>query len=670
MANARKDWDEESIAGMRRLHYYVSGTEPVISAHGEWLMENTLLLLYPAALGILLFAGSRVSFSGKTRPEYLAPDQTRQIQGAAGIGIILHHLTQQITAYGYSWKGPVTLFAFAGFLLTAIFFFCSGYGLITSLTVKPGYLRHFPARRLPAVLIPFWSVNLLLVLLNRFAFGMHSSTGEMMRRIIGLELVNSNGWFIVEIVILYLLFYVLFRLIPNRDAALACLCAAVILLMRSAFFRGHDTGENIHWFRGEWWYNSTPAFLFGALYARLRGKIDPWIARGDHYKALLGASALLCPVSFFLSIRVLLRYGYYETGTAAARYALITLIAQTSAVFFFCALVFLLNMRIAVGNRPLRYLGSIRMELFLVHNFFVSGVFGAARMSSFLRWLLVIGCSILCAAVLSLPIRHLTGAVTRCLDRLIGTGDAPGVRKAAPKPAHLHRNAGRIAAAVVLAGILAFLLLTFARYLLSGAEYRQEQEALRRAGIGDEVQWGRFETNLTRPGKERLTWIVIGKEKGKIRLLSRYGIAGSSYNRRHEAVTWENADLRAYLNSQRFTGMFSRYEAADVLTVNGDQITLLTVQDALALFPGDRERELAVTVAAEQAGTNVNRASKTNYWDMKGYRSSWWWLRQEKGEQSVCAPIVTADGSVLSDEKAVNKPGGAIRPVIWVKTGP
>ena len=51
---------------------------------------------------------------------------------------------------------------------------------------------------------------------------------------------------------------------------------------------------------------------------------------------------------------------------------------------------------------------------------------------------------------------------------------------------------------------------------------------------------------------------------------------------------------------------------------------------------------------------------------MKGYRSSWWWLRGNKGEASIYAPVVTVDGNVAKTEKEVNRTGGAIRPVIWL----
>ena len=95
-------------------------------------------------------------------------------------------------------------------------------------------------------------------------------------------------------------------------------------------------------------------------------------------------------------------------------------------------------------------------------------------------------------------------------------------------------------------------------------------------------------------------------------------------------------------------------------------MTLLTVAQAREMFGSDSERELAITDAAEKYGTNINRPSKANNWDMKDYRSSWWWLKGS-GAPSATAPIVTVDGEILTDVQEVNRPGGAIRPVVYVK---
>ena len=103
------------------------------------------------------------------------------------------------------------------------------------------------------------------------------------------------------------------------------------------------------------------------------------------------------------------------------------------------------------------------------------------------------------------------------------------------------------------------------------------------------------------------------------------------------------------------------------IPVDGDLITLLTPEQAGRLFASDKDRELSITTAAQLQGTNINTMSKHHEWDMKGYRSSWWWLKGEGKE--ITAPIVTVDGTISLSEKTVNKPGGAVRPVIWVDLG-
>ena len=207
-------------------------------------------------------------------------------------------------------------------------------------------------------------------------------------------------------------------------------------------------------------------------------------------------------------------------------------------------------------------------------------------------------------------------------------------------------------------------------------QFAREDEELRRmirgtilrhnsANVGDEVSWGRFETDAERPGKETLTWIVVKREGDNVCLLTKQGIDGYWYNQNHEAVSWENSDIRELINSKEYVEkMFNKYELASVVVKNDDILSLLTVDEALEYFDSDEERELSITPIAQMEGTNVNTLSKVNKWDMKGYRSSWWWLRSTKSD--IYAPVVTVDGVVLEGEKEVNRTGGAIRPVIWV----
>ena len=664
---------------------------------------NALLLIYPVLLLIFTFYGAVLTRDGRIAPDFLAPEQTKMIQACACIGIILHHITQQITAYGVYDKGPVTLLSGIGFLFTALFFFFSGYGLLTSLLTKPDYLHTFLYRRLPTVLIPFWAINALGTALLTFGYGVHTTLSDALSDIFGLTLINSNGWFIVEITIFYLLFYVFFRLIRNRDAALVCLCLAVFAVMVYSFHQGHDPqGNQAHWFRGEWWYNSTITFVFGLVFARFRERLTALFRK--HYALWLTGFCILGAWTLYLSITLVRRGGYYEAEMSlypaelagapvsagwiagalsglrrtfssfppALSLSARTLLAQSAACIAFAAVVLLMQMRITLRSRPMRYIGTISLELFLIHGYFVTRIFGSVKMNDFLRYALILTVSIASAALLSPLIRLLTRSVIRLLAGADTRLQAAARMRAEEKGQADRRKRAkrrRVIAVICLAAVPAVLILVPAyRNLSARKDFEEERAAFLNADVGDEVLFGRYETDPSKPGRERLEWIVIGRDSDTLRLLSKYGIAGGAWHPKHEAVTWEDCALRERLNSDAFTGMFSSYEK-DLLVPQGrDLITLLTTDQLQDIFPEKADRVCAVTGSAVAKGVNADRLSHYDVWFDRQYCYSWWWLRDDTPQASVTAPIVEMDGTLRSEEKAVNKPGGAIRPVILVRS--
>lgn len=324
-------------------------------------------------------------------------------------------------------------------------------------------------------------------------------------------------------------------------------------------------------------------------------------------------------------------------------------------------------MKITLGNRILSSLGKIRLPLFLLHGYFVSTVFGNIKMHAFFRFGAVIICSVLAASVVSPISAYLVKKVSRAS---IPEKKTRGTLEWEDHIRTRKRRLRILKLIVVLSASLLLCVLMFQmldKTVLSQKQYLEEAEALKKASVGDRVLWGRFETDPGHLGKERLRWIVINKEEDCITLLSEKGIAGEVYHHKHQEISWEDCDLRKRLNSDVFTGMFSKYEAADIVPQNGDMLSLLTVDEAESFFDSDKDRELAITEKARREGTNTNVMSFHNYWGVKGYSSSWWWLRGEAGRSDICAPIVTVDGTIAEEEKAVNKPNGAVRPVVRVR---
>ena len=644
-----------------------------------------MLSVYPLLLLGLILYRAQISPGGEYSTAFMSPKQCRMVRGAACAGVILHHLTQQLTGYGSMWRGPVTIFSEAGYLFTAIFFFFSGYGLIISVHEREDYLENFPVRRLTTVLIPFWLINAVIVVVNACTGRVRLQFRSVIMYVSGLLLVNSNGWFIVEIVILYLLFYFSFRLIKNKNISLIALSAATVVLIVRSAAAGHDPqGAQIHWFRGEWWYNSTAAFLFGAWYARFRGRADSlWTGStagsdpetrrgaGRKYAALLSAAAVCFASAFFAAVRINRRFGYYLSGSAGRNASLITFFSQTLACLAFLIFLLALLRKITINSPVLTWIGGIGPELFLIHRFVMDLLSDGLRKDPFLWYAAVLAGSLIAASVLS-PLTHmLTRWVrskfeSRCAGQ-DGFHSAPAARGRVPgkyvQSGRMKKAAVRIALPLA---VLAALYLTVGRDLIRAEEARREYLVLQNARVGERVLFGRFNTDAF-VGRERLSWIVVSRESKELRLLCEKGISGSFYHRKHEAVSWEESDLRKLLNSDDYLNMFSKAERELLVPDGEDLVSLLTVREAKEFFQTDEQRELDVTEAAKAHGTNTNRFSKANYWDMKSYRSSWWWLRGEHGQKEITAPIVTVDGTVSEGVKYVNKPGGAVRPVIKVK---
>ena len=626
-------------------------------------MQNVLLMIFPILLLVMTFFHAVPAKKGLLSDTFLNLNQSKNIQASVCLAIILHHLTQQITVYGMHPKGPITLLNYIGYLFTGLFFFFSGYGLMASLNARPDYLKSFLKHRLPAVLIPFWVINILGVILTSALPGPKLKPAKVICDITGLTLINSNGWYIIEICMLYIIFYVLFRFIKNRNAASTLMCAATILIIIYAFFQGHDPeGAKAHWFKGEWWYNSTLTFVFGIYFIRFKDRFSDFCVK--HYGKMVSLFAVLTVISVCASIYAQNFLGYYhEPVHHGVRDAAITLVIQTVSCIIFTTFILIMNMKLSIGNKSLHFIRFMSLELFLVHGYFLEKIFGRVEMNDFLRFIVVISSSILCC----IPIAGLVGFIVKKMTALLLTKP---IKNDTLEQAIKEKNQSKkiriltiIVISLVIAAVLYFAVI---RSFVAKREYASECQQLQNTSVGDTVWWGHCDTNSSIPGKERISWIILEKDSESALLISEMGLAGSYYNQHHAEISWKDCDLRNLINSGQISKSFSNYELDSMLPIDGDLVSLLTAKEAKELFSTDEDRELIITAVAKAQGTNINDLSKHHEWDMTNVKTSWWWLRGDN-TPSITAPIVTVDGVISPDEKYVNKPGGAIRPVIRVK---
>ena len=187
--------------------------------------------------------------------------------------------------------------------------------------------------------------------------------------------------------------------------------------------------------------------------------------------------------------------------------------------------------------------------------------------------------------------------------------------------------------------------------------------------IGDIITFGSYEQDEW-SGTDPIEWQVLAIENGRALLLSRYGLETKMFHNTMADITWDNSDLRNWLNGSFYNNSFTSSEKARIQKVwnsnpdnteNGiegpndtqDNIFLLSIDEAKKYLLTDSSRLCEATYHAKQNGALVNP---------DGYSS--WWLRTPSRRRQRNA-FVLANGSVSGGTIVANE-DFVVRPALWL----
>ena len=246
------------------------------------LLSATLLLL--SIIEICFY--KKLSFLDFTK------DRGLYLKGFLAVSIVLHHLAQRTDC-----GKPFSFFDSIGPEIVAVFFFISGYGLMSSFLAKgKAYFNHFLSKRIWKLCKPF-----VLVLIIYQVVCTVDGEGSTFRQIYNdllqgdTEALLPSCWFIFAIVLHYLAFFIVFRNVKNVKLA------QVFMLLYMIFY--------IVIFRyvlsfGFWWYISALSINVGLAWKYWENSITKVIKR--HFISLAGTVALIS-----VAMIVLLHQGMY-----------------------------------------------------------------------------------------------------------------------------------------------------------------------------------------------------------------------------------------------------------------------------------------------------------------------------------------------------------------------
>ena len=315
--------------------------------------------------------------------DYIGVKSTSGLKGFLAIGIVFHHLSQWVTT-GEEFSN----FGYMGTYIVSVFFFLSGYGLYVQNERKENYLNNFLGKRLSRILIPFMVIS-SIYLIYRNLNGQELTISFFVNLFKKGSTVIYNGWFVNIIILMYVFFYISFKMFSNRTISILIntilIVVYIILAIRLEY--------------GFWWYNSSLPFVLGLLWAKNKEYIDG-VLRNYYFVILVLITGLL-----FLSHQYDVVYKKLHLVDTYS-YAFLANIDNVIFTIFFI----LITNKIDFANKYLLFLGKISFELYMIHGLVMS-IFGkyfvTSRLNDVIFTILVLIVSISLAWLINVIIKKI-----------------------------------------------------------------------------------------------------------------------------------------------------------------------------------------------------------------------------------------------------------------------
>lgn len=280
--------------------------------------------------------------------DYLGVKSTTGLKGFLALCIVFHHLSQWVTT-GEEFSN----FNYMGTYIVSVFFFLSGYGLYVQNEKNENYLNNFLVKRLSRILIPVLIISVIYLIYE-------SINGQVLSSSFFIDLFKKgrtviyNGWFVDVIILMYIFFYISFRVLGNKTIAILANTVFIILYIVLAIKLGY----------GFWWYNSSLPFILGLIWAKSKKHIDR-VLSNYYFVIFVVVTGML-----FLSHKyefILERIHHVDDYS----YTLASNLDNIIFTFFFILIV----RKIDFSNKYLLFLGKISFELYMIHGLVMS-IFG------------------------------------------------------------------------------------------------------------------------------------------------------------------------------------------------------------------------------------------------------------------------------------------------------
>lgn len=273
----------------------------------------------------------------------LSVDCCNCLKGIFSICVLVHHLYQHSGLFRETAVG--TCLQALGYLSVACFFFLSGYGLYTSCNRKGEmYVKGFFKKKI----MPFYGLIIFLTAIyiaEGIALGQTYSARVLIQSLTFGGTVIGNGWYLQVQLLLYVCFYLTFRISKSRKWNIIwiyCECSLYCIMM-------YNLGYSSTWF--------VTVFAFAA--GMTWYKLETLINRTNRFAAIVSGIAFILFCSAFL--------GHHFVDSTIVALILMIFAVVSFAVFAATAV----NI-VPVENRATRWLGKYSLEIYVSQGLFLT----------------------------------------------------------------------------------------------------------------------------------------------------------------------------------------------------------------------------------------------------------------------------------------------------------
>lgn len=222
--------------------------------------------------------------------------------------------------------------------VVVMFLFYSGYGVMEQIKKKGnGYISTVPKIRIAKTLFNFDIAVIFFIIIDMCLGTLKNySLPHVLLAFTGWESVGNSNWYIFDIIVMYLLTYIAFKVFKsNYKKALTVVTAFTVLFIAALAL-----------LKDSWWFDTILLYPLGMWFSVCKDKIEAFFKKKTvHYYILLAAVAVIFVVSHILRQNIFC----YEVSQVAL-----------------CALIVCVTLKIDIYNKALRFFGAHLFEIYIL----------------------------------------------------------------------------------------------------------------------------------------------------------------------------------------------------------------------------------------------------------------------------------------------------------------